>query len=123
MQFAVLVNAAADSPAAMTALNTVKALHTHPDHQLYRLFLYSDAVQLANRHAWRGDAENATAAQQWQQWVQQNGIAAEVCVGAAQRRGIVDGEHGSTLAKGFSLVGLGQWADAMINAERVLQFG
>ena len=32
-------------------------------------------------------------------------------------------DTGHTLADGFSLVGLGQWADAMINAQRVLQFG
>ncbi|KGD65874.1 DsrE/DsrF-like family protein [Alcanivorax nanhaiticus] len=123
MQFALLVNAAADSPAALTALHTAKALHTHPDHHFYRLFLYADAVHLANCHAWRGDGDNANAAQQWQQWIKESGVSAEVCVGAAQRRGIVSDEHGQTLADGFVLVGLGQWADAMINAERVLQFG
>ncbi len=123
MQFAVLVNAAADSPAALTALLTVQSLHAHPDHQLYRLFFYADAIHLANRHAWRGDGDNANTAQRWQQWVRESGVEATVCVGAAQRRGIVDNEHGRTLADGFNLAGLGQWADAMINAERVLQFG
>ena len=123
MQFAVLVNAAADSPAAMTALETAKALHNHPDHHLYRLFFYADAVQLSNRYAWRGDGTVANAAQQWQQWITQSGVQAEVCVGAAQRRGIVSGDQGCTLAEGFTLTGLGQWADAMIHAERVLQFG
>ena len=28
-----------------------------------------------------------------------------------------------TLADGFTLAGLGQWADALINSDRVLQFG
>lgn len=123
MQFAILVNAAADSPAALTALLSCKALHAHPDHQLYRLFFYSDGIHLCHLHAWRGDGDNANAAQQWQQWVQESDIHAEVCVGAAQRRGIVADDTGHTLADGFSLVGLGQWADAMINAQRVLQFG
>ncbi|MCK0152415.1 sulfurtransferase complex subunit TusD [Alcanivorax sp. S6407] len=123
MQFALLVNAAADSPAALTALNTAKALHAHPQHQLYRLFFYADGIHLCHRHAWRGDGDNANAAQQWQQWIQATGVSAEVCVGAAQRRGIVSGDQGKTLAEGFSLAGLGQWADAMINAERVIQFG
>ncbi len=123
MQFALLVNAAADSPAALTALHTAQALHAHPEHHFFRLFFYADAVHLANRHAWRGDGDNANTAQQWQQWIKETGIEAEVCVGAAQRRGIVSGDQGRTLAEGFVLAGLGQWADAMINAERVLQFG
>lgn len=123
MQFALLVNAAADSPAALTALHIAKALHAHPEHHFYRLFFYADAVHLANRHAWRGDGEIANAAQLWQAWIQESGVCGEVCVGAAQRRGIVSGNERDTLADGFSLVGLGQWADALINAERVLQFG
>jgi tRNA 2-thiouridine synthesizing protein D len=28
-----------------------------------------------------------------------------------------------TLADGFSLAGLGQWADALIHSDRVIQFG
>lgn len=123
MQFALLVNAAADSPAALTALLTAKSLHTSSDNHCYRLFFYADAVHLANGQAWRGDGSNANTAQQWQQWIQESGVTAEVCVGAARRRGIVAGDQDATLAPGFTLVGLGQWADAMINADRVLQFG
>ncbi|MCG8394538.1 MAG: sulfurtransferase complex subunit TusD [Pseudomonadales bacterium] len=123
MQFALLVNAAADSAAALTALQTAKSLHQHPDHQLYRLFLYRDAVHLANRFAWSGDGDQAGACQQWQQWVRDSGIDAIVCVGAAQRRGLVNNEAVNNLAEGFTLAGLGQWADALINSERVIQIG
>lgn len=119
MRFALLVNAAADSTAALTALHTARALTAHPDHQLYRLFFYRDAVHLANRFAWRADGDQANAAQQWQQWLANNPVDAAVCVGAAQRRGVVP----DTLADGFSLAGLGQWADALINSDRVIQFG
>lgn len=119
MRFALLVNAAADSAAALTALHTAQALLGHPDHQLYRLFFYRDAVHLANRFAWSADGDQACAAQQWQQWLNGNPVDAVVCVGAAQRRGVV----ADTLADGFSLAGLGQWADALINSDRVIQFG
>ncbi len=119
MQFALLVNAAADSSAALTALHAARALTAHPDHQLYRLFFYRDAVHLAQRHAWSADGNQANAAQQWQQWLRDNPVDAVVCVGAAQRRGVVP----DTLADGFTLAGLGQWADALINSDRVLQFG
>lgn len=119
MRFALLVNAAADSAAALTALDTARALLAHPNFHLYRLFFYREAVHLANRHAWRGDGDQACAAQQWQQWLAENPVDAVVCVGAAQRRGVVP----DTLAEGFTLAGLGQWADALINSDRVIQFG
>ncbi|MED5387540.1 MAG: DsrE family protein [Pseudomonadota bacterium] len=119
MRFTLLVNAAADSAAALTALHTARALHDHPEHQLYRLFFYRDAVHLADRHAWRGDGEQACAAQQWQQWLSQTPVDAVVCVGAAQRRGVV----ADTVADAFSLAGLGQWADALMSSDRVIQFG
>ena len=119
MRFALLVNAAADSAAALTALHTAQALLGHSDHQLYRLFFYRDAVHLAHRHAWSADGAQANAAQQWQQWLADNPLDAVVWVGAAQRRGVV----ADTLADGFSLAGLGQWADALIHSDRVIQFG
>jgi len=119
MRFALLVNAAADSAAALTALDTAQALLAHPHFQLYRLFFYRDAVHLANRQAWSADGDRANAAQQWQQWLEDNPVDAVVCVGAAQRRGVVP----DTLADGFTLAGLGQWADALINSDRVIQFG
>jgi tRNA 2-thiouridine synthesizing protein D len=111
MRFSLLVNAAAESAAALTALHTAQALHNpSSDHQLYCLFLYRDAVHLANRHAWTGDAEQASAAQQWQQWIASQSVEAMVCVGAAQRRGVVDSNAATTLA-------------ALINSDRVIQFG
>ncbi len=123
MRFSLLVNAAADSAAALTALHTAQALLKNPDHQLHCLFFYRDAVHLANRHAWTGDGNQSSAAQQWQHWLAQHDVNAVVCVGAAQRRGIVATEAANTLAEGFSLAGLGQWAEALINSDRVIQFG
>ncbi|MDX1804658.1 MAG: DsrE family protein, partial [Alcanivorax sp.] len=79
--------------------------------------------------AWRGDGDQAGAAQQWQALVHDHEVDACVCVGAAQRRGICDHKlagqrqrHGN-LAAGFTLAGLGQWADAQRQSERVIQFG
>jgi len=123
MRFSLLVNAAADSAAALTALHTAQALLDTPDHQLHCLFVYRDAVHLANRHAWTGDGNQASTTQQWQYWLACHDVNAVVCVGAAQRRGIVATDADNTLADGFSLAGLGQWAEALINSDRVIQFG
>ena len=103
MRFALLVNAAADSAAALTALHTAQALLGHSDHQLYRLFFYRDAVHLAHRHAWSADGAQANAAQQWQQWLADNPLDAVVCVGVQ--------------------VLFRSWADALIHSDRVIQFG
>ena len=129
MRFSLLVMAAPDSPAALTALHTAQNLINHPEHSLYRLFFYGDGVLLANALAWRGDGKRAGAAQQWQAFVRDHEVDASVCVGAAQRRGVCDDKlasprqcHGN-LAAGFTLAGLGQWADAQRQSERVIQFG
>jgi tRNA 2-thiouridine synthesizing protein D len=53
-------------------------------------------------------------------------------VGAALKRGISDSEEArraglndvsGTLADGFTLVGLGDWVDALTQSDRVVHFG
>ncbi|MDO4223273.1 MAG: sulfurtransferase complex subunit TusD [Acinetobacter sp.] len=98
-----------------------------------KVFFYQDAVSIANALTWQPD-DQCNLQQQWQQL----GIDLPVCVSAALGRGICDAEnaqrHGlnqhcsqsngspSNLAQGFRLVGLGELADAMTQAHRVLQF-
>lgn len=122
MQFALMVNAAADSAAALTALATAQAIQEHPEHTLYRVFFYRDGVQLANRFA-HNDSAPVKAITDWQAWVQRAAIDASVCIGAAQRRGVVSNDTNDNLAEGFTLCGLGQWIDARQHCDRVIQFG
>ncbi len=67
--------------------------------------------------------DGASTAQQWQRWLARQDVKAVVCVGAAQRRGMVATDADNTLAEGFSLAGLGQSAEALISTDRVIQFG
>jgi tRNA 2-thiouridine synthesizing protein D len=64
--------------------------------------------------------------------VAEHGWPASVCVGAALKRGISDSEEArrtglndvsGTLADGFTLVGLGDWVDALTQSDRVVHFG
>ncbi len=128
MRFSILVTASPQRPGAVTALRTVQAL-CRSDQQLYRVFLYGDAVQLANRFAAR-EGRSDSARQQWQTWVVDAEQPVRVCVGAALRRGVADeaearraGLDDANLAPGFQLTGLGDWVDALSHSDRVVHFG
>lgn len=93
-----------------------------------RLFLYRDAVMLANRLIWQAD-DMPNAARDWQRLVQQFGLTAQVCVSSALARGVTDsanakrhGLDGDNLATGFTLVGLGELAMALHEMPQVYQF-
>ena len=93
-----------------------------------RLFLYRDAVMLANRLIWQAD-DMPNAARDWQRLVQQFGLIAQVCVSSALARGVTDsanakrhGLDGDNLATGFTLVGLGELAMALHEMPQVYQF-
>ena len=93
-----------------------------------RLFLYRDAVMLANRLIWQAD-DMPNAARDWQRLVQQFGLIAQVCVSSALARGVTDGANakrhgldGDNLAAGFTLVGLGELAMALHEMPQVYQF-
>ena len=65
----------------------------------------------------------------WQQLNAQHGVALNICVAAALRRGIVDeteagrlGLASSNLQSGFTLSGLGALAEASLTCDRVVQF-
>lgn len=53
-----------------------------------------------------------------------------ICISAAQRRGLLcadeaarRGKQDDDLATGFRIGGLGQWVEAMLEADRVIVFG
>lgn len=93
-----------------------------------KIFLYSDAVMLANRLIWLPeDVENM--AKKWQQLALSLHTPIQVCVSAALARGVTDADNaarhglqGDNLADGFALVGLGELAMHLHSANTVYQF-
>lgn len=93
-----------------------------------KIFLYSDAVMLANRLIWLPeDVENM--AKHWQQLALSLKSPIQVCVSAALARGVTNAENatrhgldGDNLADGFELVGLGEFAMHLHHAKTVYQF-
>jgi tRNA 2-thiouridine synthesizing protein D len=85
-------------------------------------FFYQDAAGIANRLNWRpSDELNLTT--EWQLLP----IERRVCVSTALGRGVTDQDNAArhdlsseNIAEGFNLVGLGELADLMLQATRVI---
>ncbi|MGF1681014.1 sulfurtransferase complex subunit TusD [Photobacterium minamisatsumaniensis] len=97
-------------------------------HRLSRIFFYQDGV-------YNGSSLTAPASDEfdlvaaWQALAKQHDIELQTCVAAALRRGVVSEQEaeqnqlsGHNLATGFEQAGLGGLAEAMLTADRVIQF-
>lgn len=97
-------------------------------HELESVFFYSEGVLNASAlTSPASDEFNLTQA--WQQLHRDRGVALNICVAAALRRGIVDPQEAknqalpaANLAEGFQLSGLGALAEAALSSERMVQF-
>ncbi|OOE32714.1 sulfurtransferase complex subunit TusD [Salinivibrio kushneri] len=97
-------------------------------HQVSKVFFYQDGVL-------NGAASTVPANDEfdlvgaWQALARDHHVELETCVAAALRRGVISdqeaAQHGlsqSTLATDFSQAGLGALAEALLTADRVMQF-
>ena len=97
-------------------------------HTLSRIFFYQDGVH-------NGSALTVPASDEfdlvaaWQQLARDHQVELHTCVAAALRRGVVSSQEAtqnqlpaSNLADGFEQAGLGGLAEALLTADRVIQF-
>lgn len=94
-------------------------------HCILQIFFFQAGVMNANGlQSPANDEENLL--KHWQDLAQTYHIPLNVCISAGQRRGVVDEESGQSkmcnLAKPFELVGLTAFMQALLQADRVLQF-
>ena len=122
MTMLLLITSAPSSIHAWHALGLAQALHAKK--QPFRVFFYQDGVAVANALQWVPDDQRHLT-KEWQKLA----IRLPVCVSAALIRGITDLENAQrhqinqhNLAQGFELVGLGELADAVQSAQRLIQF-
>lgn len=122
MSTLLLITSAPTSIHAWHALGLAQALKDKNEH--FRVFFYQDGVYVANDLQWVPDDQRHLN-KEWQKLK----IRLPVCVSAALARGISDAEnakrhqiHQHNLASGFELVGLGELADAVQSADRLIQF-
>lgn len=122
MSTLVLVTSSPNSILAWHALGVTQSLIEK--NQDFQIFFYQEGVYVANTLNWVPDDQR----QLTKAWQQLN-IRLPVCVSAALTRGISDQTNAQrhqlaqfNLASGFELVGLGEFADAVQNATRLIQF-
>lgn len=122
MSTLLLITSAPSSIHAWHAFELAQALIQKK--QEVRVFFYQDGVCVANQLQWVPDDQLSLNLE----WVKL-GIRLPVCVSAALARGITDQENAKrhqinsdNLTVGFELVGLGELADAIQTADRLVRF-
>lgn len=97
-------------------------------HTVSRIFFYQDGVTNGSGLTVPANDEFDLVAA-WRALADTHGIKLETCVAAALRRGIVSEQEASqhklataNLATGFDQAGLGGLSEALLTADRVIQF-
>lgn len=108
---------------ASLALQLAKALLAS-GHQIDQIFFAGDAVYNGNAFNFPANDE-VNLMKEWQKLHTTYHIPLNLCVAAAQRRGIVNAESAvdaaqNNLAYGFQLSGLAEFSLALLNADRVI---
>jgi tRNA 2-thiouridine synthesizing protein D len=128
MKFAIQIKSNPyQSSNAETAYQFVKSA-LEMGHEVLRVFFYQDGVYHAFRYASPPDDEQQFVVR-WSALAQAFNIDLVVCVSAAQRRGLLEaneakrvGKVDNDVADGFRIAGLGQWVEAVLLADRYIEF-
>jgi tRNA 2-thiouridine synthesizing protein D len=129
MRFAIQVNSSPNqSNIGHSAYQFIKAALAQ-GHEVFRVFFYQEGIYHAFKHNTPPDDEiNLTVC--WGKLADKHNVDLVVCISAAQRRGLLYADEaerrnkqGDDLAAGFRIGGLGQWVDALLEADRVIVFG
>ncbi len=127
MRYALLVTGPAyGTQQASSALLFAQALLV-AGHQLESIFFYREGVLNANQLT-APASDEFDLVRAWQA-LKKEGVALNICVAAALRRGVTDAQEaerlqlaGSNLQPGFELSGLGALAEAALSCDRMVQF-
>ncbi len=97
-------------------------------HTLERVFFYQEGVSNASALTLPANDE-FDLAKAWKGLSQEYNVPLETCVAAAFRRGLINANEAklhalpaSNMAAEFDLIGLGSLGEALLNADRIIQF-
>ena len=128
MKFAIALFSAAHAPSSRRALLFAQALLAG-GHEIVRLFFYQDGVYSASNNIVAPQDEQDIA-RQWREFVSAHELDGVVCIAAALRRGVLNGEEATRYQRSavnldapWALSGLGQLHDAAQAADRLICFG
>lgn len=86
-------------------------------HSIHQIFFLQNGVTNANS-AINMPSDEINLLQEWQAFHHHHQVPLHLCVSASQRRGINE----KNLAKPFILAGLGEFTQAVLQADRFIQF-
>ena len=115
------------SAAASTALGFVQSA-LRLGHRVHRVFFYHDAVLTAVEPAVAPQDEQDVQAG-WVALQQTQGVELALCIANALKRGMLNEQErrrydkpAATVRNGFTIVGLGQLIEAMVESDRFITF-
>ncbi|WP_428354078.1 sulfurtransferase complex subunit TusD [Methyloprofundus sp.] len=129
MKYSIQINSSPyQSNSAETAYQFIKSA-IEMGHEIIRVFFYQEGVYHAFRYATPPDDE-VQIVTRWSALAKEYDIDLVVCISAAQRRGLLEtnearrqGKVDNDVADGFRIAGLGLWVEAMLEADRFIEFG
>jgi len=117
---AVMVTTGAADSKTATAIQFVKTIIEHDEHQLEGVFFYQAGVSNANTLT-SMPSDELQALSQWQSLVEQHQINLYLCITAAEKRGMTDEEQLNNIAPCFVVAGLGELVELTNKCDRVIQ--
>lgn len=97
--------------------------------RIERLFFYHEAAYIGSDLTIASQDEQ-NLPEDWQSFIQDNDLDAVVCIASGLKRGIVDDSESRryeksqhSLNSNLELAGLGQWVEAVNNADKHIVFG
>ncbi len=128
MKYAIQINSSpTDSRTGFSAYKFIKSA-LDMGHEVLRVFFYQEGIYHAFNYTTPPDDEiNMT--EKWTELANEQSIDLVVCISAAQRRGLLSSDEAkrqnkldNDLAEGFRISGLGQLLEAMLVADRFIEF-
>ncbi len=128
MKYAIQVNSSPyQANSADTAYHFIKAA-LEVGHEVARVFFYQEGVYHAFRYATPPDDE-VQVVTRWSNLAENYDLDLVVCISAAQRRGLLEqreaklqGKQDIDVADGFRIAGLSLWVEAILSADRFIEF-
>ena len=128
MKYSIQINASPyQSNSGETAYQFIKSA-LDMGHEIIRVFFYQEGIYHAFRYATPPDDE-VQIVTRWSTLAREYDIDLVVCISAAQRRGLLEanearrqGKMDNDVAGGFRIAGLGLWVEAMLEADRFIEF-
>lgn len=129
MKFGILVNEGPYTHQASDSAYHFTAAALRAGHEIVRVFFYHDGVNNGTRLS-VPPQDDRNISERWSALAEAHEVELILCVAAAQRRGLLDGDEAKRVGKdsdnmapGFQISGLGQLIDAGIQADRLIVFG